>query len=551
MLAKLSFLFLQLLYLVVSIFFCNFALYPKTNDMKQVVRHIFSVLMGIIMLSACSEHTDITSTVNGADYPDRDAERDPKTIILMTDIHVMSPELLKSEGEAFTNYVSTDPKLLEYSGEVLNKIIDETLQRKPDLVIIPGDLTKDGELLSHQLVAKTLGRLRQADIPVVVVPGNHDIENPNGKYFDGAVTQTAERTTPQQFESIYGDFGYNMAIARDEASLSYACEPLDGLVLLCIDSNMYEYNLYKDKGDAYDYNQTAGRIRDATLTWMLEQADKAHEQGKQVAVVQHHNIVQHHDAEGMVQSYYIIKDYEEVGRLMMQHGIHLAFTGHLHLHDIAQYRIGGSTVADSLVDVATGSAVSYPNAWRVMTASNEFTKWKIGTEYVKSTPSVADVQKMSYDRLSDKLYTAFGGYVREYWQTINEYRSKLMQYNLPENIIPATADELSQMLTTNLGAQMCEAFMIHNEGNEGKNPRSAAVMSEMKSNMQKMCSKRFEDIGVDKAKAAIYMTAFNSVYDKYLTPFFGSMLTDTNQMGEGALSSVTDDVSTTLYLPRK
>lgn len=54
--------------------------------------------------------------------------------------------------------------------------------------------------------------------------------------------------------------------AKGPASLSFVCEPLEGLVLLCIDTNKYKENLYLDKGDEKNYNQTSGRIRPATLT---------------------------------------------------------------------------------------------------------------------------------------------------------------------------------------------------------------------------------------------------------------------------------------------
>ena len=221
-----------------------------------------------------------------------------KTIFLMSDIHVMSPQLLEREGSAYSSYLNFDPKLLEYSADVLESLVDEAIKRKPDLIIIPGDLTKDGELVSHQLVASILTRLRTAGIPVILVPGNHDIDNPEGYYFNGDEKRSAERTSPEQFKQIYADFGYNQAYATDPASLSFVCEPLEGLVLLCLDTNLYEENLYKDRGDEKDYNQTAGRIRPATLTWALDEADKARALGKQVVLVEHHNIVQHHDAQG-------------------------------------------------------------------------------------------------------------------------------------------------------------------------------------------------------------------------------------------------------------
>ena len=307
-----------------------------------------------------------------------------KTIFLISDIHVMSPKLLEREGSAYDSYLNFDPKLLEYSGEVLESLVDEAIKRKPDLVIIPGDLTKDGELVSHQLVVSILTRLRTAGIPVILVPGNHDIDNPEGYYFNGDEKRSAERTSPEQFKQLYADFGYNQAYATDPASLSFVCEPLEGLVLLCLDTNMYENNLFKEKGAEKDYNQTAGRIRPATLTWALDEADKARAKGKQVVLVEHHNIVQHHDAQGSIQSEYIIEDYKSISEKMGRHGVHLAFTGHTHLQDIAAYHYYDALKVknDSIVDVSTGSTISYPNPWRTIRVSNDFTRWEIATEYI-------------------------------------------------------------------------------------------------------------------------------------------------------------------------
>ena len=207
--------------------------------MKKITNLFLMALLALSMgLVSCDE--DFDNPIDDVNTSDKDPNF--KSIIVLSDIHVMAPQLLEKRGTAYNNYLSQDPKLLEYSGEVLEYLVGETLQRNPDLVIIPGDLTKDGELVSHQLVVKILGRLRSAGIPVIVVPGNHDIDNPEGYYFNGDATRLAERTSPDQFKTLYADFGYNQAYAKDPASLSFVCEPLQGLVLLCIDTNKYEEN---------------------------------------------------------------------------------------------------------------------------------------------------------------------------------------------------------------------------------------------------------------------------------------------------------------------
>ena len=517
-------------------------------------------LLSIAFLAFCMGLTSCSNDSEVFDNPSDDvntptSEKDPnfKSIIVMSDIHVMSPQLLENRGTAYDNYLSQDPKLLEYSGEVLEHLVEETLLRNPDLVIIPGDLTKDGELMSHQLVVSILGRLRSAGIPVIVVPGNHDIDNPEGYYFDGDNTHPAERTSPGQFKELYADFGYNQAYAKDPASLSFVCEPLQGLVLLCIDTNKYEDNLYLDKGDAKDYNQTSGRIRPATLTWMLAEADKARALGKQVVLVQHHNIVQHHDAQGVLQSDFIIEDYVNVSKQLMKHGIHMAFTGHTHLQDIAQYRtMTNKAHPDSLVDVATGSVISYPNPWRTIKVNNEFTEWQINTEYVTSIPSLSDVKSTCYKLLNDNIKGGLGWYIKDAWNSIDKYRDALNALGLTRVFIPETPEELTDILTKYLGDQLSKMYMIYNEGNEWKNPKAAGLENQLKSNMEKMLRDRAATVGIHDIQTGLLITFFNTIYKMQIESGLKSILTDINQYKalDKRLESRTDDLNAVLRLYR-
>ncbi len=511
-----------------------------------------TLLVLSMSLTSCDKESDVIDDPSGDVNP---PSKDPnfKSIIVLSDIHVMAPQLLEERGSAFDNYLSQDPKLLEYSNEVLEYLVRETLQRNPDLVIIPGDLTKDGELVSHQLVVTILSSLRSAGIPVIVVPGNHDIDNPEGYYYDGDNTRPAERTSPEQFKELYADFGYNQAYAKDPASLSFVCEPLKGLVLLCIDTNKYEENLYIDKGDEKNHNQTSGRIRPATLTWMLAEADKARTLGKQVVLVQHHNIVQHHDAQGTLQSDYIIADYVKVSKQLMKHGVHMAFTGHTHLQDIAQYRtMANISQPDSLVDVATGSVISYPNPWRTIKVNNEFTEWQINTEYVTAIPSLSDVKSMCYKRLNDNIKGGLGWHIKDAWNSIDKYRDRLVILGISRDFIPETPEELTDILTKYLGDQLSKMYIIHNEGNEWKNPEAAGLEKQLKSNMEKMLRDRAETVGLDEIRTGLLVTFFNTLYELQIEPGLKSMLTDINQNSEldKRLRSRTDDLNAVLRLSR-
>lgn len=108
-----------------------------------------------------------------------------------------------------------------------------------DFVLVPGDLTKDGEKICHEKFAEIFRRLTDNGIPVYVIPGNHDINNPHAVRFIGDKTEPVETVTPEEFALIHSDFGYADALYRHKSSLSYVAEPVEGVWLFAIDSSKY------------------------------------------------------------------------------------------------------------------------------------------------------------------------------------------------------------------------------------------------------------------------------------------------------------------------
>ena len=176
-------------------------------------------------------------------------------IAIISDLHVMAPELLINDGTAFQDYLNCDRKMLRESAEILDTLMNDILDLKPDLVFVTGDMTKDGERVSHEMVAKQLYRLVNAGIQVLVVPGNHDINNPDAKYFDGDITTPAETITRREFANIYRDMGYDEHSRRDPDTLSYCREVGSDLSILAIDACMDRLNTFVSKGDARDHTK--------------------------------------------------------------------------------------------------------------------------------------------------------------------------------------------------------------------------------------------------------------------------------------------------------
>ena len=276
-------------------------------------------------------------------------------IAILSDLHFMDPSLLRSDGSAFQMYLMQDPKLLAESGAILQQIIRKLLAEKPDLVLISGDLTKDGELISHKTILKQLKILSQNHIKVLVVPGNHDINNPDAKLFDGDNVIPVTTISPENFKSLYADYGYRNAIAKDPNSLSYVSEPSKELRILALDANEY-YN------NTPEYCVVKGNIKDATMEWAKIQLADAKAKGKTVIGLMHHGIVEHFMGESVLFPDYLVENYETLANELMQAGLKVIFTGHFHANDAVQKTFGNL----SLVDIETGSPVIYDSPYRIV-----------------------------------------------------------------------------------------------------------------------------------------------------------------------------------------
>ncbi len=75
-------------------------------------------------------------------------------ICVASDLHYFDPALLINDGPAFHQYIMDDRKLIKESSAIVKSLFKSIIEEKPDILLIPGDLTKDGELVSHQNLAQ-------------------------------------------------------------------------------------------------------------------------------------------------------------------------------------------------------------------------------------------------------------------------------------------------------------------------------------------------------------------------------------------------------------
>ncbi|MFT3934887.1 MAG: metallophosphoesterase [Chitinophagaceae bacterium] len=372
----------------------------------------------------------------------------PLKIAVVSDIHYMDPSLLGTGGAAglaFQNYLNQDPKLVEYSAAIFKQVLSELKKERPDILLVPGDITKDGEKIGHQAMAGFFNELERLGVKVYVVPGNHDINNAKAKKYIGDNDYPVTMTTPSEFANIYGNFGYNNAISRDANSLSYVAQVQPGLRLIAIDASKYEE--YGPSGDVAE-----GRIKPATLTWILNQLALAKMQHVQVFAMMHHNLIEHYTGQSQLDPGYVVDDWQTVADTLIQAGLKVIFTGHYHANDISSYTYKGN----KLFDIETGSLVTAPIPYRMITLKGDRLDIKTNTvqSIAAALPHGVSFPEYSNAFLSQHLDGYFNYFLTNAFGAPQDlaafaapmFRNGIMAHFAGDESIPADQQQLIQQL---------------------------------------------------------------------------------------------------------
>ncbi len=290
-------------------------------------------------------------------------------IAVMSDTHYLSPTMIKNSEDYVTD-LNSDRKLFTESSQINLELLDAVREDKPDVLLVSGDLTKDGELEGHREFAARLQQV-QKDVPgmkVYVINGNHDVRNSDAKNFNTASGKAvpATRTEPEDFSSVY-DFVYSdesitarytPPAGKESGQLSYVAKPCEGLTLIVLDTCCYSAD---NTSDNEDEHETRGEMSPELVAWAVEQIKAAKANGDRVIGMAHHGFIPHFSMEPDVLSMYLVEDYADISTKLADAGLEMIFTGHMHANDIAAMT---TESGNTLYDIETGSNLTYPSPMR-------------------------------------------------------------------------------------------------------------------------------------------------------------------------------------------
>ena len=360
----------------------------------------------------------------------------PETVkfMVISDIHYFDPSLFTLPANAnFQLYLAADRKLIIESSAILKNVLATVMTEKPDFLLVTGDLTKDGEKVDHLAVAALFKTLSDLGIKVLVIPGNHDVNNTAAMSYTGTSATSIANVSPAEFASIYGNCGYGNAVERDPNSLSYVSEPVNGVWVMGIDACHY------------NPSETAGSMSATTLAWVKSIITKAKNQNKILLSMMHHGMVEHFAGQSTMFSEYLISDWKNISTMLADSGMNVVFTGHFHAQDIAK----GTGTKGYIYDVETGSTVTAPCPYRTMTLNTLNKTLKITS---------GKIDGVTYSTIP--AGTTFQAYAKNYLSSGMRVISYYMLNGAPYNV-PAAA-----ITGYKLDSIFANAFIAHYAGDE-------------------------------------------------------------------------------------
>ncbi len=366
-------------------------MYKNRQQMKRKHLAIAIAILAMGLLVSCSKKDDDVMPI-----PDDGSKR----FVVLSDIHLMHPDLLVSEGEAFDIYNWEECKLLRESPDIFAAALERTREYNPDFLIVCGDMTKDGEIISHEYVADKLNEFsQQTGAKILVVPGNHDLNNPHSFRYNGAVSTPEPSASENDFERIYALCGYGDAVARGPKTLDYMSYPTDGIAFIGVDSN--EPNTPNNAA-------VQGGLTEAQVSWVAEMVEKAHADNRYVIMGMHHNLLGFYNNAALIRGANIAnaryENYtnEQMVTDLCNAGIDVVFSGHSHMHSITSEKRSGREI----FSIVTSSLVNLPLAYRMGSISSN------GLMTIQSG-DVQDVKPSNGVNLIEEG--------KQYWLKLSEY----------------------------------------------------------------------------------------------------------------------------------
>ena len=353
--------------------------------MKKTIAIILSLTL---LMSAC---------VVGASAASSDVDI---SYAVASDLHYNVPdeELEWFSEDPIYGYANRRAAMENESGLIIDEMLRQVAEDDNiDFLLVSGDLADNGKsiLEEHLAVAEKFKNFEETSgKQVYVIPGNHDY----GILGEYCVTDAAK------FKEIYADFGYDQAITTD--GLSYTANLGGKYRLIALDSN--------------DPNKsTEDGMTDHKVNWVIDEAQKAYDEGRYPILMMHHNLLNHMPLQRILSHDFIIRNHTATANKWADAGIKLVFSGHEHCSDATTHT---SSEGNTISDFATTSLTMYPLQYRYVEMSEDTITYEARTVDSIDTDALVEAVDGYSDEQIAEMNKGLNAFAKQYLKNGVEYR---------------------------------------------------------------------------------------------------------------------------------
>ncbi|MBE6782457.1 MAG: metallophosphoesterase [Ruminococcaceae bacterium] len=313
---------------------------------------------------------------------------DTLKITVVSDTHYYSKKN-GIDGKAFIQENSRSTNLIKDSQEVLEAFFKQIIEDKTnDIIIISGDVTKNGEPDSHIEFIDLLRKVKAAGKRVYVITATHDFHDSGiGHKFVGDEKVETSATTRKELWDLYYEFGPSEAISVHEDSMSYIVQLEDGFRLFALN-------------DDRNHEGKSGFSKDC-FKWIEEQVVDAKKNNQLIIPMSHHPVLSPSPFFSLIGKGDMMGDHEIRREQFPDMGVSFMFTGHSHMHDISYHFSKNNNI---FYDITTAATVGYPALYRVVTFDKKDGTMQIESKRLEKDPDIQFNGKNFDEHLQNQFF---------------------------------------------------------------------------------------------------------------------------------------------------
>ncbi len=344
---------------------------------------------------------------------------DKLKITVVSDTHYYSKKN-GIDGKAFMQENSRSTNLIKDSEEVLKAFFKQIANDDTsDIVLISGDLTKNGEPESHKEFIELLNELKSKGKRVYVITATHDFQG-NGicHRFEGDQKIEIPSARREELLEMYYDFGPSKAISIHEDSMSYVVQLEEGFRLFALN-------------DDRNHEGKSGFSKDC-FRWIEEQFEDAKKNNQLVIAMSHHPVLSPSPFFSLIGKGDMMGNHEIRREQFADMGMSFMFTGHSHMHDIS-YHV--SEKGNIFYDITTSATVGYPALYRQVTFDKKQNTMVIESKGLETEPDIEFNGKNFDEHLENQFFGMIKKTIEAAATSIEDFAFAANSFSVRPNVV--------------------------------------------------------------------------------------------------------------------